>query len=265
MKALPAVLVFPFMFFLAQPAAAALTEAELSDVALRPAVGAVAPPDIAFTDDDGKTVALGDVTAGRATLLILADYNCHTICGPILGVAETAIRDSGLVAGRDFNLVVVGIDPRAKRADAARMKAAQFGQDTVLAPAHFLDGDAGAIERLSAAIGYRARYDAETRQFAHPTDMLVLTPDRHISRLLPGLAVSGGDLRFALVEAGGGLVASLIDRAHVLCYGLDPARGVYNSAIRATLIGAGAATLAAVSAIAAIAQRRRRRFLAGER
>jgi protein SCO1/2 len=252
------------MFFLAQPAAA-LTEAELSDVALRPGVGAVAPPDIAFTDDDGHAVALGDVTAGRATLLILADYNCHTICGPILGVAGTAIRESGLVAGRDFNLVVVGIDPRATRADALRMKADQLGDDPALTHAHFLDGDARAIERLSAAIGYHAHYDTETRQFAHPTDMLVLTPDRHISRLLPGLAVSGGDLRFALVEAGGGLVASLIDRAHVLCYGLDPARGVYNSAIRATLIGAGAATLAAVSAIAAIAQRRRRRFLAGER
>ena len=102
------------------------------------------------------------------------------------------------------------------------------------------------------------------RQFAHPTDMLVLTPDRRISRLLPGLAISGEDLRFALVEAGGGLVASLIDRAHVLCYGLDPARGVYNSAVRETLIGAGAVTLAAVSAIAAIAQRRRRRLLAGD-
>jgi protein SCO1/2 len=86
--------------------------------------------------------------------LILADYNCHTTCGPILDVAETAIRESSLVAGRDLNLVVVGIDPRAKPADAARMKAAQFGEDAALAPAHFLDGDAGAIERLSAAIGY---------------------------------------------------------------------------------------------------------------
>jgi protein SCO1/2 len=251
-------------FFIVSPVAAALTEAELSDVGLHPVAGAAAPADIAFTDDDGRAVELGDVTGGRATLLILADYNCHTICGPILGVAETAIRESGLVAGRDFNLVVVGIDPRATRADAIRMKADQWGDDPALVRAHFLYGDARAIERLSAAIGYHAHYDAETRQFAHPTDMLVLTPQRRISRLLPGLAISGEDLRFAVVEAGGGLVASLIDRAHVLCYGLDPARGVYNSAVRETLMGAGAVTLAAVSAIAAIAQRRRRRLLAGD-
>jgi protein SCO1/2 len=80
-----------------------------------------------------------------------------------------------------------------------------------------------------------------------------------------GLRSARADLRFALVEAGGGLVASLIDRAQVLCYGLDPAHGVYNSAIRATLIGAGAATLAAVSAITAIAQRRRRLLAGGPR
>jgi protein SCO1/2 len=265
MRAFLAALALLSTFFVASPVAAALTEAELLDVGLHPVEGAAAPPDIAFTDDDGHAVALGDVTRGRATLLILADYNCHTICGPILGVAATAIRDSGLVAGRDFNLVVVGIDPRATLADAARMKAEQFGDDPALALDHFLYGDARAIERLSAAIGYHAHYDAEMRQFAHPTDMLVLTPERRISRLLPGLAISGEDLRFALVEAGGGGVASLIDRAHVLCYGLDPARGVYNSAVRATLIGAGAATLAGIAAIAAIAQRRRRRLLVGER
>ena len=94
MRAFLAALALLSTFFLASPVAAALTEAELSDVGLHPVEGAAAPPDIAFTDDDGHAVALGDVTRGRATLLILADYNCHTICGPILAFAATAIRES---------------------------------------------------------------------------------------------------------------------------------------------------------------------------
>lgn len=261
MRALTALLGLGFALAFAAPAHAALSEDDLSEVELRPAANALVPADIPFADDDGRRIALGDVMGARPTLLILADYNCRTICGPILAAAAATIRGSGLVVGRDFNLVVIGIDPTESRADATAMKTAQFGDDPGLTAAHFLDGDAAAIERLSSAIGYRARYDAHARQYAHPTDLLVLTRDRRVSHLLPGLAIGGDELRFALVEAGDGLVGSLIDRVRVLCYGLDPAHGVYNASVRTALIGGGGATLALVVAMAAIAQRRRRRLI----
>jgi protein SCO1/2 len=255
---------FPLLF--QAPAATALSEAELSTVAVRTAPDASIPGDIRFTDDDGRAVELGDLMRDRATLLILADYSCHAICGPILAATEATIGNSGLVAGRDFNLVVVGIDPTETRADAAAMKEAQFGDDPALAAAaHFLGGDAAAIAALSSSIGYHARYDADARRYAHPTDLVVLTPDRHVSRLLPGLSVSGEELRFALVEAGEGYLGSLIDRAHVFCYGLDPKHGVYDASARAALIGGAGATLTAVGLMAAIAQRRRRRLISGAR
>jgi protein SCO1/2 len=265
MKAPAILLALAVALSCASRAGAALSESDLSDVSLRPAIGAIVPADIPFVDDDGRSIALGDVIGGRATLLILADFDCRILCGPILAQAATSILSSGLVVGRDFNLVVVGIDPSETRFDAARMRSAQFGDEPRLAAAHFLNGDASAIERLSSALSYRAHYDAATRLYAHPTDMLVLTADRRVSRLLPGLAIDSDGLRFALVEAGAGLIASLIDRAHVLCYGLDPAHGVYDAAVRTTLIGAGGATLAAVGFVILMAQRRRRRLLSGGR
>ena len=111
MRGLTALLGLGFALALAAPAEAALSEDDLSGVALAPARDARVPADIPFADDDGRLVALGDVTGQRATLLILADYACRTICGPILAATEATIRGSGLVAGRDFNLVVIGIDP----------------------------------------------------------------------------------------------------------------------------------------------------------
>lgn len=260
MRAPTSVLAVASALLLAAPALAAMTEADLSEVALRPTPHALVPGELRFTDD-GRPIALADVMRDRPTLLILADYNCHTICGPILAATEATIRGSGLTAGRDFNLVVVGIDPTETRADANEIKQAQFGDAALAAAAHFLVGDAGALAELSAAIGYHARYDAVARRYAHPTDLLVLTPDRRLSRLLPGLGIAGDELRAALVEARDGYLGALIDRAHVLCYGLDPAHGVYNASVRAGLIGAGGATLAAVGAMAAIAQRRRRRLI----
>jgi protein SCO1 len=264
MKAFAAILTLGLAFLRASSAGAALSEADLAGVSFRPIIGSAVPEDIPFIDDNGRSVALAEVMGGRATLLILADYNCRYLCGPILAAAATSILKSGLVAGRDFNLVVVGIDPRESRADAARMKAAQFGGEPRLAAAHFLEGDASAIDVLSSALGYRARYDAASQQYAHPSDMLVLTADRRVSRLLPGLADDSDDLRFALVEASDGLFGSLIDRAHVFCYGLEPAHGTYDTIVLRTLIGAAGATLAAVGAMAAMAQRRRRRTLSGD-
>jgi protein SCO1/2 len=263
MRALALLITLGLALAFPAPAAAALSEGDLSGVALRPVRDALIPADIPFTDEDGRRIALGDVMRDRATLLILADYNCHSICGPILAASEATIRGAGLIAGREFNLVVIGIDATETPADAAAMKQAQFGDSALAAAAHFLSGDAAAIAELSSAIGYHARHDADARRFAHPTDLLVLTPDRHVSRILPGLVVGGYELRFALVEAGNGYIGSLIDRAHVLCYGLDPAHGLYDAPVRAALIGAGGATLAAIGAMAAVAQRRRRRVVGG--
>ena len=236
MRAFLAVLALPFDVLSLRRPAAALTEAELSDVALRPGVGAVAPADIAFTDDDGRAVALGDVTGGRATLLILADYNCHTICGPILGVAATAIREPRPRRRSRFQSCRrrhrSSSDARRRRSHEggpirrrSRSRAGPFSRWRRARDRKTFRGD-----RLPRAL---RRRDAPIR----PPDRHA-RPDARSAHFAPvaGLAVSGGDeLRFALVEAGGGLVASLIDRAHVLCYGLDPAHGVYNSAVRATL------------------------------
>jgi protein SCO1 len=265
-RRLGALLLLVFALAQAPTIAAALTEADLADVSLRPPPGAVVPGGLIFSDDGGRRVMLGDVMRDRPTLLVLADYDCHLICGPILAATAATILRSGLVAGRDFNLVVVGINPMATHADAAKMKADQLGGDAGLeAAAYFLEGDASTIQALSQAIGYHARYDADARRFAHPTDLLALTHDRRVSRLAPGLSVDPGELRSALVEAGGGFIVSLIDRVHVLCYGLDPTHGEYDEPVRIALMGAGGATLAALGAAALFAHRRRGRLTDGAR
>jgi len=166
MRALTALLGLGFALALAAPAHAALSEDDLSGVALRPAADALIPADIPFADEDGRHLALGDVMSERATLLILADYNCRTICGPILATAEAAIRGSGLVVGRDFNLVVIGIDPTESRADAVAMKTAQFGDDPVSRRLIFLTATrprSKGFRRRSATMRAMTRMRVNTR------------------------------------------------------------------------------------------------------
>jgi protein SCO1/2 len=239
---------------------AALTQAELADVAFNPSRDAYAPLELAFTDSEGRSVRLDEIIDGRPSLLVMSDYTCHILCGPILSIAAASIARSGLVAGRDFNLIVVGIDARESIGDAAAMKEAQLGGDRdLLRAARFLTGDQATIDRLSIAIGYRPLYDADARRFAHPTDLLVLTARGRVSQALSALSVDPAQLRFWLVEAGEGRVGALVDRLHVLCYGLDPAHGLYNGAVRAALVVVSGLTLLSLCGAVLLAERRRRR------
>lgn len=240
------------------PARAALAPADLDGVGLSPAPGALLPRDLAFAEAGGAPVRLGDLLGRRPAVLVLADYDCREICGPILAVVAGALAGTGLAAGRDVDLVAVGLNPAATRADAARMGAAQLGS---LAPAaHLLSGTPAAVAALEAAIGYRAVYDAASGRYAHPADVLVLTPAGAVARVLPALALEPSALRLALVDAGDGRIGTVGDRLRLLCYGLDPAHGVADGAIRAMLAGGGALTLAGLAGfVAALSRRAHRR------
>jgi len=76
---------------------------------------------------DALLRAAPSVEDGRPTLLLPADFTCKQICGPALTIASSALQQTGLVAGRDYSLVVVGIDPRDTIDDARRFTQGQIG------------------------------------------------------------------------------------------------------------------------------------------
>ena len=121
-----AVLVLALAFWPAA-ALAGLTEAQIGQVAVSPPPGARVPTAIVFKDLDGRDVTLGDAIAGRSTLMLPADFTCSQICGPALSIAAGALSQTGLQAGRDYSVVVVGIDANDSIDDARRFTSGQVG------------------------------------------------------------------------------------------------------------------------------------------
>lgn len=229
-------------------ALASLTRAELDSVGVSAPAGTVLPRQLAFQELDGSEVRLGTLLGARPALLVLADYRCHELCGPILSIVSHALGETGLVPGQDFDLIVVGLNPEASRAEAAAMKASQIdGAGALSRVAQVLTGTAETIGGLEAALDYRAVYDADEHRFAHPSTVFVLAPGGALSRLLPGLALDGASLRLALVEAGQGRVGTLGDQVHLFCYGLDPAIGRATRSVQVVLIGGGLLTLGSLA------------------
>ena len=235
---------------------AGLTEQQIGEVALAPPPGARVPAALDFKDLEGRSLTLGDAIAGRPTLLLPADFTCTEICGPALSIAASALTQTGLRAGQDYSVVVVGIDARDGLAAARRFASGQIGGPGV----SVLTGNADAIRSLMQAIGYHFRRDAANDAIAHPAGFVTLTSDGRVSRVLSSLALEPTDLRLALLEAGEGRIGGLAGRLALLCYGFDAVHGIYTRQIATALrIGGGLTVAALASAIGLMLWRTRKR------
>ena len=112
--------------------------------------------------------------------------------------------------------------------------------------------------RLTSAVGFHYVYDPDLGRFAHPAALLVVSADGRLSRVPSGLAITGTDVRLALVEAGKGTIGALTDQLRLICYGISASVGFYADRIRIALAAAGAATLIAVGPARSRSRERRR-------
>jgi protein SCO1/2 len=254
-----AILSFVVTLNAVMPALAGLPASSLSSISVRPAPNASLPLGLSLREGDEDPKDIRNWLAGRPSVWILADFTCQSLCSPVLRQTADALNGSGLVAGRDFNLFVAGIDPKDTAQDAAAMKAAQIGTEGPLTShTSMLRGDEKAVAELSERLGFHAVYDKANDQFAHPAAIFIVAADGRVSRMLSGLGLDPQELRLALVEAGKGQVGTLADHVRLLCYGFDPARGTYNFLIgRALTIGAGI-TMAALALLLGLMLRKER-------
>src|SRR5262245_17154166 len=102
-------------------------------------------------------------------------------------------------------------------------------------------------------------WDARTQQFAHPSGVVVATPDGRLARYLFGIEYGPRDLRFALVEASEGKVGNPADALLLYCYHYDPMTGRYGLVIMRALRLAGIATVFALGAFIIVMVRREKR------
>jgi protein SCO1/2 len=100
---------------------------EFSEFAFRPHLGAHLPLASDFVDDQGSVAPLGRFFAGKPVVLVLDYLRCKTLCGLTLENLATGLGALPLDAGRDFQVVVISIDPRDKPGDIAAAKAKYLG------------------------------------------------------------------------------------------------------------------------------------------
>lgn len=261
--ALPKVLGLCLGVALATPVhAQALPFTPGQDVAFDQRLGEALPADIPLVDEQGRSVTIGDFLGNRPVALILVQYRCPMLCNLTLEGCVRSLKALALNPGRDFEVLVVSFDPREGPPLARRKRQTvveRYDRPGTEDGWHFLTGESAALDRLTAAVGFRYHYDPTKDQYAHPAGLVVITPEGRLSRYFPGVNPPSRDLRLGLVEASAGEIGTLTDRMLLLCYSYDPATGRYGFAILTAVRVGGILTVAGLAGAIVILLRRERR------
>jgi protein SCO1 len=222
-------------------------------------LGGQVPLGLGFRDADGRAVHLHDYFGRKPVLLVLAYYHCPMLCDMVLTGVTGSLKTMSLNPGKDFDVVVVSIDPNETAVQAAASRAqtiSRFGRPGTKAGWHFLTGPQPSIAALAASVGFRYVYDARRNEFSHAAGIVILTPEGRISRYLYGIEYAPRDLRLALVESADHQIGSLVDQALLYCFHYDPAIGRYSAmTMRIVRIGAALTVLGLALMIALLRRR----------
>lgn len=219
--------------------------------------------DTVFRDEAGRQVRLGDFFGERPVALVLAYYECPMLCDLVLNGLTGSLKALALDPGKDFEIVVVSIDPGENAALASEQKRqvlARYNRSGTESGWHFLTGDQAAIDALTDAVGFRYVYDADRDEYAHAAGVTVLTPEGQVSRYLFGIDFPPRDVRMALIESGDDKIGTLVDQAMLYCFHYDPVIGRYSAATMQILRGAAALTVIVVVLMIVLLRRRETRM-----
>lgn len=220
------------------------------------------PLETTFKNEAGATVRLGQYFRQKPVILALVYYQCPMLCNLELNGLAKAMRKISLSAGEDFEVVTVSFDSRETPALAMAKKETYLEKYTrphAVEGWHFLTGKEENIRALADSVGFHYTYDPISKQFAHASGIIVLTPEGKISRYFYGIEYKPQDLRLGLVEASNNKIGTPVDQLMLFCFHYDPTSGKYGLLIANVLRFAATATALSLFTFLFVMFRRERR------
>jgi len=227
------------------------------------------PLELTFRDESGRTVRLGEYFRQKPVVLALVYYECPMLCDMVLNGLTHSMEQISLNVDHDFDVLTVSFNPHETWQLAASKKAnyiEKYKRDGAAAGWHFLTGDESNIKKLADTAGFHFKYDPITKQYAHASGIMVLTPEGKISRYFYGIEYKPKDLRLGLVEASQNKIGNFADQVLLFCFHYDPINGKYGLVIaNVTRVVASASVLALGGLIFVLLRRERQANLHGGR
>lgn len=236
--------------------------AAIAKVAFDQNLGDHLPLTDVFTDDTGETLPLLNYFGDKPVLLVLSYFRCPTLCGLVFTGLVDSLKPLDFEVGKDFDVVIVSIDPNETAEDAANKKSqlvAQYNRPNTADGWHFLTGTQESIDALAESVGFHYVYDEKTDQYAHPTGVIVTTSEGDITRYLYGIQYAQNDLRLGLIEGSENKIGTPVDQFLLRCFHYDPKTGQYTLAIMNIIRFLGIITASGIALVMVVLTKRNKR------
>jgi len=151
------------------------------------------------------------------------------LCSEELDGLTSALQMVRYVPGKDFNVVVVSIDPSEGPDLAAAKKRnylKRYGHPETANGWHFLTGTQPSIDALTSAVGFKyvklPVAGSNVVQYAHASSIQIVTPEGKLAQYYMGVEYSPKDMLLGLNEASANRIGSPVDNILTYCYHYDP-------------------------------------------
>ena len=209
------------------------------------------PLNLTFTDDAGRQVALSSYFGKHPAILALVYYRCPMLCSEEMDGLASALQMVRFVPGRDFNIIVVSIDPTEGTDLAAAKKREylkRYGHPETADGWHFMTGTQANIDALTQTVGFRyvklVVPNSNQVQFAHASAIQIVTPEGKLAQYYMGVEYSPKDLLLGLNEASSNRIGSPVDNILTYCYHYNPQTNKHSLIVaRVVQLGGGLTVL----------------------
>lgn len=192
-----------------------------TEVGIDEKLGETVPLDMAFVDENGDTLLLADYM-DKPTIVTLVYYNCPGICTPLLGEMTDLVNKMDLKPGIDYKILTISFN-HLDTPELAKTKKQNFMKGVLKgfpdSQWRWVTADSLTIRKFTNAVGFNFMPDGD--DFAHPTSLIVLSPEGKISRYLYGIKQLPFDLKMAVIEASQGRVGPTISKVLQFCFSYD--------------------------------------------
>ena len=237
----------------------------LKTIGIEQRLGESLPLEAEFKDENGQPVKLGQYfNKGRPVILALVYYECPMLCNQVLNGLSGSLKGINFDAGKDFDVVAVSFDAREnEKPDLAKNKKVsymeRYGRPGTENGWHFLTGDQASIDAITAAAGFKYKWDEKSNQFAHASGVMVVTPQGKLSRYFYGIDYSPKDIKLGIMDSAENRVGNVSDQLLLYCYHYDPATGKYGFAILAVIRAFAVVTLLGMATMGFVFWKRNKR------
>jgi len=189
-------------------------------------LGQTIPLDLKFINEQNDTITLGSLI-NKPTILSFVYFDCPRLCSPLLDGIADVVSKMDLSLGKDFDIITISFNT-LDTPEKAREKKLNFVQKIKEKDRGYwtyLTGELINIQKITEAAGFR--YKPTGMDFAHPSTIIMLSPQGKITRYLYGITFLPFDVKMAVVEAQKGLARPTSNKLLDYCFAYDSASRSY--------------------------------------